>query len=81
MAAPTLTATLDKAAYNTGQVMTLTVKRSSVTDNVTVSLDSLGITAKAVATITFAVTVTDDQGKTWTKVSDDGATAVYTATA
>lgn len=81
MAAPTLTATLDKAAYNQGDVMTLTVKRSTVTDNVTVSLGTLGITAQAVAQITFSVTVTDDQGKTWTKKSDDGSTAVYTATA
>lgn len=43
---------------------------------VAVSVTAAGETA--VGSATFPVTVSDDSGRTWTKTSDDGLTAVYT---
>lgn len=43
---------------------------------VSVSVQTAGETATGTAT--FPVLITDNGGRTWTKVSDDGVTAVYT---
>lgn len=55
--------------------MTLTV--TSDKRVVAVSVTAAGETATGSAT--FPVAVTDDSGREWTKKSDDGVTAVYTA--
>lgn len=88
MATPTVSASLNKSAYAVGEVMTLTVnygdadqKSGTITIKVT---DAEGNTSAPVTAtylidpLTLAVT---DSGKTWTKVSDSGSVAVFTATA
>lgn len=88
MAAPTVTASLNKSAYAIGETMTLTVtyadadqKAGTLTIKVT---DAEGNASSPVVVpylvdpLTIAVT---DAGKTWTKVSDTGSVAVFTATA
>jgi hypothetical protein len=88
-------ATLDKDTYAAGDPMTLTVVRSASTttertDTLTVGAtagDASAPTVSASLTVTLTspeastVSVSDDSGRTWTQVSDDGATAVLTATA
>lgn len=90
MAAPTVTASLNKTAYAPGELMTLTVTyadadRKTLTVTVTVEDTQAGTapaTAKATAVIDpLTVTVEDDGGRTWTKQSDSGLVAVFTATA
>lgn len=89
MATPTVTASLNKSTYQPGEQMTLTVNYSdtdtrSMSVTVTVS-DSQGNTS-APATVSAvidpsAITVNDTSGHVWTKQSDTGSVAVYTATA
>lgn len=83
-----LNVSLDKTTYAPGDVMTLTVttgpgdRESSKTVTGTVHVDGL-IDATFNATVALpnkAVTVTDP-ANVWTVTSDDGNTAVYTATA
>lgn len=88
MATPTLTASLDKLSYAPGEKMTLTVTYADA-DNATVSFTVTGVDSDgndAVVTVQRRtldpVTLTvSDPGKTWTKVSDNGSVAVFTATA
>jgi len=89
MPAPTVSASLDKAAYQPDETMTLTVSYSDPdTEAVTVTIvvtDSQGNTSDP-ATVTAVVdpsvlTVTDTSGREWTKASDNGSVAVYTASA
>ena len=65
-----LTATIDLAK----SPIELTVKSDQ--RKVEVSVTCLGVTATGAAT--HPVTVTDSSGRTWTKKSDDGTTAVFT---
>ncbi len=89
MANPIITsAVLDKAIYRPGDVMTLTVLYSDPDQsvvNVAVQVtDSSGNKSAVynvnavVDQLTVAVT---DSARTWTKKSDTGTAAVYTATA
>jgi hypothetical protein len=76
-----LTATFDKPNYAKGDTITLTVTRDAVPLGVTVT-DSANETTTPSASIDNPVTVTDtDTARTWTVVSDDQHTAVYTAVA
>lgn len=89
MATPTVTASLNKPSYQPGEAMTLTVNYSdtdtrAVTVTVTVA-DSQGNTSSP-ATVAAVIdpstiTVNDSSGRTWTKQSDTGSVAVFTATA
>lgn len=90
MATPTVSASLDKSTYSTGDVMTLTVSYAdpdtqavSVTVTVTDSAGNSSAPATVNATIDPAVvTVSDsDTTRVWAKQSDTGSVAVYTATA
>lgn len=87
MAAPTVTASLNKATYNPGEQMQLTVTYGDAdhdvaTQTITVS-DSAG--TETVVTTTAVVdplTVeVSDPDRTWTKQSDNGQVAVFTSTA
>jgi hypothetical protein len=64
-AAATVTATLDRSTYAPGDRMELTVVYA----------------APGSQPNTAALAVTDDSHRTWTYVSDDGATAVFRAVA
>lgn len=90
MANPTVSASLDKSSYSVGDKITLTVTYSDAdnkTFNVTVVVtDSDGntsapVTLPVVLSDKVTVTVTDSDGRNWTKVSDNGSVAVFTATA
>lgn len=89
MANPTITsAALNKAAYAPGETMTLTVNYSDPDkQNLQISIkvaDSAGNEANASVNAVIdpsVVTVTSAPSKTWTKVSDTGAVAVFTAVA
>jgi hypothetical protein len=88
MAAPTVTASLDKSGYAPGERMTLTVTYADAdTATITVSVtatDSAGNTGAATAVAVIdqgTVSVTSSPARPWTKVSDNGTVAVFTATA
>jgi hypothetical protein len=89
MAAPTATASLNATTYEPGQQMTLTVTYGDAdTQPVTVTVvvtDSRGNSSapvKVTAVIDpLTVTVVDDSGRAWTRVSDNGSVAVYRAVA
>lgn len=89
MAAPTVTASLNKATYKPGEQMVLTVayadadtKAVSVSIVVTDSTGAASLPATVSAVIDpTTITVTDSSTRTWTKQSDTGAVATYTATA
>jgi hypothetical protein len=89
-------ATLDKASYATGDTMTLTIVRSATATteaalNLAVNATGadgtqatpINVTATIEVTSPEASTVgvTDDSGRQWAQASDDGTTAVWTATA
>lgn len=89
MATPTVTASLNKASYAPGEDMILTVTYGDTdTQLVTVTVQ---VTDKAgnqsnpqnVSAVIdpLTVSVTDDAGRTWTRQSDTGSTAVYKAVA
>ncbi|TDB76402.1 hypothetical protein [Micromonospora sp. KC723] len=89
MAAPTVTASLNASTYAPGDPMTLTVtygdpdtRPVTVTVVVTDSLGNRSAPASVTAVIDpLTVAVTDDSGRTWTKLSDSGSVAVYRAVA
>lgn len=79
-----LTATLDKASYSPGETMTLTaVSSPSRTTDFTVTVNNpMFGSANASGQATAPLTVTDtDTAHTWALQSDNGTTAVWTATA
>lgn len=89
MAAPQVTAQLDKTAYAPGELMTLTVDhadtdRQSLTVSVTVT-DSTGATGTAQVTTQIdqgTVTVTSSPAKVWTlKAGATAGRSQFTATA
>lgn len=89
MANPTISsATLNKAFYQPGELMTLTVNYSDA-DRQMLQLqikvtDSQGNEANANTSAIIdpaTVTVSSVPTKTWTKVSDNGSVAVFTAVA
>lgn len=89
MAAPEVTASLDKSAYVTGETMTLTVSyrdadQRTATQTITVEdtggADVVITTTAVINPQNLTVTVTDAE-RTFSKVSDTGAVAVYTAVA
>ncbi|MEV6812173.1 hypothetical protein [Micromonospora sp. NPDC051296] len=89
MAAPTATASLNATSYAPGAQMLLTVNYSdpdtkalTVTVVVTDTQGNSSAPVKVSAVIDpLTVTVTDDSGRTWTRVSDNGTVAVYRAVA
>ncbi|MEU5552668.1 MULTISPECIES: hypothetical protein [unclassified Micromonospora] len=89
MAAPTVTAALNASTYAPGAQMLLTVtygdpdtKTLTVTVVVTDAQGNSSAPAKVTAVIDpLTVAVTDSSGRTWTRVSDNGAVAVYRAVA
>lgn len=89
MAAPTVSVVLDKASYAIGAKITATVTYSDP-DAKTVTLSGTATDAEGNAspfTGSFAISdpvtlaVSDDGKRVWTKVSDTGGVAVFTATA
>jgi len=89
MATPTVSASLNKSAYQPGEPMTLTVTYSdadtkAVRVTVTVADSSGNTSAPAEVTALIdpsTVTVADSSGRVWVKQSDTGSVAVYTAVA
>lgn len=88
MTTPTVTASLDKTTYNTGDTATLTVSYSdpdnkalSVTVTVTDTAGNTSVPTTVAAVINpSTVTVADSSGRAWVKASDSGSVAVFTAT-
>lgn len=89
MAVPTCSASLDKPAYAVGETMTLTVSYSDAdTQQVSVTVqiaDKAGNTSAPVTCTAVidpsTVTTSDSSGRVWTKQSDTGSVAVFTAVA
>lgn len=88
MAAPTATATLDKAAYAPGDTIVLTIDHSdldrytlTVTGVVTDSQGNQGTWSTAAVVDEGAVQITDDGGKAWVLLSATTSRTVFTATA
>ncbi|MET8351834.1 MULTISPECIES: hypothetical protein [unclassified Micromonospora] len=85
MAAPAAIAALSASAYSPGDQMLLTVTYSdtdtkplTVTIVVTDAQGNSSAPVKVTAVIDpLTLTVTDDSGRTWTRVSDNGSVAVY----
>lgn len=88
MANPTVAASLNKAAYSPGETATLTVTygdSDNSTSTVTVTVtDQAGGTGTSTVTLVkqdaVSASVTDSSGRSWTKQSDTGSVAVFTAT-
>lgn len=89
MTAPTITnLALDKSSYQPGDKARLTFDAAdadSKTVTVTITVkDSSGaegtLTTPLTITDKLTTTVTDTDGRTWTKVSENGATQVWEAT-
>jgi uncharacterized protein (DUF2141 family) len=89
MASPTATASLNKAAYAIGETMTLTVTYGDTdrqNGTVTFSVTDAEGNSSGSQTVPFVidpltVTVSSTPVRTWTKVSDTGSVAVFTAVA
>lgn len=89
MATPTVTVALNAAVYAPGDEMIMTVSyRDADTRPVTVTVVVTDVWGRssAPAQVTVVVdpptlTVTDDSGRAWTKLSDNGAVADYRAVA
>jgi hypothetical protein len=88
MANPTVSASLDKTTYAPGERMTLTVsygdpdtKTVAVTVQVTDAAGNKSGPVTVNAVIDPLTLVVSDSARSWTKVSDTGAVAVFTATA
>jgi uncharacterized protein YfaS (alpha-2-macroglobulin family) len=73
---------LDKPSYSPGDTMTLTVDYG-IAVSVEVTVDGKPTTAVLNARLadTAQVRVSSTPARTWTLISDDGSTAVYTAIA
>ncbi|MBX7265818.1 hypothetical protein KIF24_07100 [Micromonospora sp. Llam7] len=89
MAAPTASASLNATSYVPGAQMLLTVTYGDP-DNKTLTVsivvtDAQGNSSAPVKVSPvidpLTVAVTDDSGRTWTRVSDNGSVAVYRAVA
>lgn len=88
MSVPTGTASLNKSVYAPGEQMTLTVTYADADSrpvNVVVDITDAGgnithITATGAIVDPSAILVSDAE-RTWTKVSDTGAVAVYRSVA
>lgn len=89
MAAPTATAALNASVFAPGDQMLLTVTYSdadtkplTVTIVVTDAQGNSSAPVKVTAIIDpLSVSVTDNSGRTWTRVSDNGSVAVYRSVA
>ncbi|MFC3500707.1 hypothetical protein ACFOOK_06960 [Micromonospora krabiensis] len=89
MAAPTVTASLTAASYSPGDPMTLTVtygdadtRPLTVTIVVTDAQGNSSAPVRVAAVIDpLTITVSDDSGRAWTRLSDTGTVAVYRAVA
>ncbi|MEU4399014.1 hypothetical protein ACIQH6_26275 [Micromonospora orduensis] len=89
MANPIVTAALNASVYAPGDQMLLTVTYSdadtkplTVTIVVTDAQGNSSAPVKVAAVIDpLTLTVTDDSGRTWTRVSDSGSVAEYRAVA
>lgn len=89
MAAPTATAALNASVFAPGDQMLLTVTYSdadtkplTVTIVVTDAQGNSSAPVKVTAVIDpLTLTVSDNSGRTWTRVSDNGSVAVYRAVA
>lgn len=89
MAAPTATAALNASVFAPGDQMLLTVTYSdadtkplTVTIVVTDAQGNSSAPVKVTAVIDpLTVIVTDNSGRTWTRVSDNGSVAVYRSVA
>jgi hypothetical protein len=89
MAMPDLSASLDKASYVPGETAILTVSYNgdgeANVNTITVrGVDGAGNAALVTVQLTvvdkISLSVVDDSGRVWTLLSDDGSTAVFTAT-
>jgi hypothetical protein len=94
MANPVVTSiSFDKTTYSAGQVITATVDytqgtgsasqnfTATATDSVSGLTGALSSSFSVVSNDSTTVTVSDSGSRTWTKVSDSGSVAVFTATA
>lgn len=94
MTAPTISSiTFDKSSYSPGSVITATVSYSAgtsdvpqtftgvATDSATGETGTLQVTFVVTENDTTSVTVSDSGSRNWTKISDNGAVAQFTATA
>ncbi|CCH20553.1 hypothetical protein [Micromonospora lupini] len=89
MATPTVTAALNGSVFTPGQQMLLTVTYSDAdTQPLTVTIvitDAKGNSSAPVKTTVvidpLTLTVTDDSGRAWSRISDNGAVAVYRSVA
>ncbi|MEV4713198.1 hypothetical protein [Micromonospora sp. NPDC049374] len=89
MAAPTANASMNPTTYSPGEQMLLTVnygdadhQRLTVTVTVADAQGNRSAPVSVTAVIDpLTVTVADDSGRTWSRVSDNGAVAVFRAVA
>ncbi|NLU79026.1 hypothetical protein HCA58_11695 [Micromonospora sp. HNM0581] len=89
MAAPTVNVSMDPTTYSPGEPMLLTVnyadpdnQRLTVTVTVADARGNRSAPVSVTAVIDpLTVTVADDSGRTWSRVSDNGAVAVFRAVA
>lgn len=92
--APTISSiTFDKATYNPGDTITATVNYApgtsdvtqsftgTATDSTTGQTGKLSVNFVTTKSDTTSVTVSDSGSRTWTKISDTGSIAKFTATA
>lgn len=77
----TLTLSLDKASYNPGDTMTLTIVSDKRLRSDVLDIQSAGDDAKVTTTVQAGIVITDPALRKWTSKSDDGKTAVFTAIA
>jgi hypothetical protein len=79
--APAITAiTFDKATYAPGQTITATIAYSTALPVAKLTAE-LTVDFSAGATDPASLTVSDSGGRVWTKKSDNGDVAVFTAEA
>lgn len=86
--APTVSIALDKPAGAVGSLVSVTVrytpgsKSSTIRADLTDAAGATGSASVAMAKLATPVTlaITDTDGRAWTKLSDDGRTAVFQAT-
>lgn len=77
-----LSYTLDKPnGYNPGDLITLTVVSDKRLQSQSFPISSAGDNATVSLIIQQGITLMDSTGRKWTSKSDDGKTAVFTATA